>query len=163
MRCERAQAWMDRYVVEGLSPAERESFEIHLRDCRGCQEQLARIQRLVAALRSVVPPPVPEGFADRVLARTRNQEPIADGGGLGRSKRAVWRQVRAGLGTAAALAAGLLLGLFLGHETWQPVPESPTQISQTDPLAGSGLGFLAGPGDDTLAQTYLQLTSSREG
>ena len=44
MRCRRAQALMDMYINEGLSPDEREPFEIHLHDCRLCQQQLANLQ-----------------------------------------------------------------------------------------------------------------------
>ena len=69
MRCDRAQALMDRYVKEGLPLHERESFEIHLRDCRVCHQQLEDLQRLLVVLRSDPSPPVPEGFVGRVMAR----------------------------------------------------------------------------------------------
>ena len=49
MRCDRARALMDRYANEGLWPHEREPFEIHLRDCRICQQRLDDLQRLLVA------------------------------------------------------------------------------------------------------------------
>jgi hypothetical protein len=55
------------------------------------------------------------------------------------------------------LAGGLLLGVYLGAQTWDSGP--PAAIEQADPLAGSGLGQLVEPGGDSLAQAYLALTT----
>ena len=68
-------------------------------------------------------------------------------------------------GTAAALAAGLMVGLFMGHETWKAAAQhsqAPT-AQAADPLATSGFEYLIEPGGDSLAQAYLGLTSDREG
>lgn len=163
MRCRAVQQKLDLHAGQGLAPSVQRQVEAHLRNCPACRDARERLERLRVLLEAVPATPVPEGFAERVLARVGQRESTAGRGGFDRSRRALWRQVRAGVGTAAALAAGLLLGLFLGHETWQATADSPGQIRQTDPLAVSGLDFLIGPGDDTLAQTYLQLTSSRDG
>lgn len=68
MHCDRARAWMDRSVVEGLAAAERELSEVHLRDCPDCQQRLHGLQRLLATLGSTASPPVPEGVVGRVMA-----------------------------------------------------------------------------------------------
>jgi len=66
------------------------------------------------------------------------------------------------MATAAALAAGLLVGCYLGWDTWQD-DRRPVAVETADPLAGSGLGQLVEPGGDSLAQTFLTLTRSGNG
>ncbi len=53
--------------------------------------------------------------------------------------------------------------MFLGQQTWQAIRQAPASAPQPDAVAASVLDSLLDPGDDTLAGTYLQLTSSRDG
>jgi anti-sigma factor RsiW len=48
----------------------RESMRmfLHLRDCEACQQELARLERLVTALESLPPRQPPEDFDQRILA-----------------------------------------------------------------------------------------------
>jgi len=166
MRCDRAQALMDRYLNEGLTPDERESFEIHLRDCRDCQQQLEYLQRLLAVLQSDAAPPVPEGFVDRVMARAEERETT-----VVRSRRAwsvvsrsAWKKCEFSAGIAAALAAGLAVGVFIGHETWwtDRQQEVASASRPADPPFASGFEHLVDPGGDSLAQAYLGLTATSD-
>ncbi len=59
---------------------------------------------------------------------------------------------------AAALAAGLLLGGYLGFDTWQS-DGSAAAFAADDPLVDSGFGQLVEPGGDSLAQAYMALIS----
>ena len=128
--------------------------------------QTVRQKELEALVRSVPAPPIPDGFADRLMARARL------GGKVPRPvSRSPWKPLgwlkpqrfHTGLATTAALAAGLLVGVYLGQHTWQPSEQrSPrhTQMMQADPVAASSLGNLTGLGDDSLAAAYLGLTSA---
>ena len=168
MRCDRAQALMDRYLGEDLSAHERESFEIHLRDCRDCQQQLAGLRRLVAALQSVPAPPVPRDFVGRVMARTRQEIQGTQYAIVARSALSRWweRMGVTGLANATntitAVAAGLLLGLLLGQQTWRHAAsthgvEQPTAGMDTD--AVYSLDYLSGTPRGSFTETYLSLTN----
>ena len=165
MRCDRAQALMDRYVNEGFPPDERESFEIHLRGCPDCQQQLATLQRLLAVLQSVPAPPVPQGFVDRVMARAQYEvQAPQPSPGAQPALRRWWEHLStARLANAVgAVAAGLLLGLVLGQQTWRYAAST----SRPDrPMAGIdaetvySLDYLSGSPRGSFTETYLALTS----
>lgn len=161
MRCNRARAWMERYVVEGLPARERAVFEVHLRECRDCQQRLDRLQRLLATLRSAASPPVPDEFVGRVMARARREvqpslhaRPAFRGG---------WKPAWAVriAHTAAAVAAGLLLGLVLGWQSWQFTASGQgvdRSAAGVDTEAIYSLDYLSGTPRDSFADTYLNLT-----
>ncbi len=108
-------------------------------------------------------PPVPAGFAERVVDRARREAvPVsADVSTRHHVRKRLGRRVRIAAGTAVALAGGLLLGIYLGTQTWGSAP--PATIEQADPLARSGLGKLVEPGGNSLAQAYLALTTGGDG
>jgi hypothetical protein len=62
------------------------------------------------------------------------------------------------------LAAGLILGVFMGHETWRAVGQQPPDSTTRtdDPVAASGFEYLVEPGGDSLAQAYVQLTTTTD-
>jgi anti-sigma factor RsiW len=166
MRCDRAQALMDRYVNEGLPAREREPFEIHLHDCRVCQQQLENLQALVAVLRSDPSPPVPQGFVGRVMARAKEREAI-----VARTRpvsteasRSMWKRFESLAGIAAALAAGLMVGVFMGDEAWRADRQQgiASATRPADPRVASGFEYLVNPGGDSLAQAYLGLTATSD-
>ena len=165
MRCDRTQRLMDRYLGEDLSPHERESFEVHLRDCGNCQQQLADLRRLAETLQSVPAPPVPRDLVGRVMARARQEiqgprHSVAAGSDFSR-----WRE-RVGVSglanAVAAVAAGLLLGLVLGQQTWRHAASS---SGGKQPPAGVdaeivySLDYLSGTPRGSFMETYLTLTS----
>lgn len=86
---ERLSAWLDGE----LSDAERLEVAAHLEVCEECRRELARLQRLDAAL-GRLDAAVPPGLAERVLDRLQ-------------PRRRYWWQ-------SLALAASLLLGIVLG-------------------------------------------------
>ncbi|MBN1855245.1 MAG: zf-HC2 domain-containing protein [Pirellulales bacterium] len=165
MRCDQAQVFMDRYLSENLSAHERESFEVHLRHCRDCQQQLASLRRLVGALENVPAPPVPRDFADRVLARARQEIQGPPHFVAARSALSRWWERRSVSGltnTIGAIAAGLLLGLALGQQTWRQVdssngPKQPTAGVDTEIVYS--LDYLSGTPRGSYMQSYLSLTN----
>ena len=59
------------------------------------------------------------------------------------------------------LAAGLLIGVFMGQQTWRSAhPLNPQQATQADPLAVYELDYLTNAPGDSLAGTYLALMGS---
>ncbi|MCU0874928.1 MAG: zf-HC2 domain-containing protein [Pirellulaceae bacterium] len=165
MRCRIVQQKLDLIATPEIADSERERIEGHLRSCPACQQALARHRELQALLQTVLTPPVPDGFPERVLSRAAR----LDGAGAApRPAKQVpsgraWGRVRVSLRMAASLAAGLWIGMFLGQQTWQAIRQAPASAPQPDAVAASVLDSLLDPGDDTLAGTYLQLTSSRDG
>lgn len=123
-------------------------------------------QKLEALIRSVPAPPVPDGFADRLMARARQAGEVPRPVSRSGRNPLGWlepQRLRVGLAATAAVAAGLLVGVYLGHHTWRPSDQrlgGHTQMIQADRVAASGLGYLTGVGDNSLAEVYLRLTSA---
>jgi len=166
MRCQTVRQKLEAYADAEVTPQVRERINGHLRSCLGCREALARQKELEALVRSVSAPPVPDGFAGRLMARARLvgevPRPVSRSG-WNPFDRLEPQRLRMGLAATAALAAGLLVGVYLGRHTWQPSDQrlgGHTQMMQADPVAASGLGSLTGLGDNSLAEIYLGLASA---
>lgn len=163
MRCSEVQQKLDLYATKELTHAVRERIEAHLESCDRCREALARVRRFEDLLTAAPAPPVPDGFAARVVAQAKERQAI-----VARSEPVppvpFWKRFEFSAGTAAALAAGLMIGVFLGHETWQTAAQhSPAPSTQPgDVLVASGFDLLGESRGDSLAEAYLQLTSERD-
>ncbi|MFQ6057677.1 MAG: anti-sigma factor family protein [Anaerolineae bacterium] len=66
MTC-RGNEEVNLYLDNALGEEERARFEAHLARCPACQEELASLSRLFAALGSLETAPVPAGFAQEVV------------------------------------------------------------------------------------------------
>ena len=86
---ERLSAWLDGE----LAAEERQQVAAHLEVCPGCQEEMAVLSRLDAAL-GTLEVPLPAQLSQRVLDRLR-------------PRRRYWWQ-------SLAMAASLILGIVLG-------------------------------------------------
>jgi anti-sigma factor RsiW len=82
-------AWLDGE----LAPEVRALVDRHLQGCAGCRRELAQLEALEEAL-GALPVMAPAGLPDQVLSRLR------------RPRRQWWQSL--------ALAASLILGIFLG-------------------------------------------------
>lgn len=160
MRCREVQNKLEPLAAQELTTKERVQIEAHLETCAACRGALAKVRRLEDMLLAAPIPPVPEGFAARVIAQARAQQ-----AGARRPKPAsrfaqpAWKRIRVSVGSAAALAAGLMLGVAMGFQTWQTGRLGAVNPSG-DLLAASGLESLAKPGGESLAETYLGLTTA---
>jgi hypothetical protein len=64
--------------------------------------------------------------------------------------------------SSAALAAGLLLGGYLGFGTWHSNGH-PVESGAAEAAGASELGQFVEPGGDSLARVYLALISESDG
>ncbi len=160
MRCREIQQKLDLYCCEELAPAMRRQIDAHLTTCDTCRRELERIRNLQELLSSDPPPPVPEGFAERIVARARLESRSAQDAIRHTSTGSQWKhRVRVALAASAALAAGFLLGGFLGFDTWSGKAQS-VAVEKADPPGESGLQQFVDPDVNSLAQTYMKLTSN---
>jgi len=167
VRCRGVQEKLNLYAAGELLPSVGAQIESHLQACPACRKELARLRRLETLLRAATTPPLPEGFAARVLAETKERAPatVAARALARRGALLSWERPGQWMGAATALAVGLVLGVFMGHATWQATVLQP-RAAATRPvglLAASSFEYLVEPGGDSLAQAYLQLTSGPDG
>ena len=158
MRCRDVQDNLDRYVRGEVTPQVREQMQLHLKDCEVCLAEFVCLQRLETLLAAAPLPPVPEGFAGRVVASMPHERELGTGRSawIRRIRPRVGGYLRAGASAAAALAAGLLLGGYLGTDTWQQNSlRSAHEVR--DPMAGSPLEHFVEPGGGSLGQAYFAL------
>jgi anti-sigma factor RsiW len=94
MDCRGVAELLSAYLDGQLAGEVRRQVAAHLKTCSACQEELAWLARLDAAL-GALESPVPPGLAERVLARLPHKR-----------RRSRWQSV--------ALAASLVLGIILG-------------------------------------------------
>lgn len=163
MRCRAVQEKLNLHATGELPPSLGARIESHLQACPACRKELAKLRKLEALLRTATTPPVPEGFAGRVLAEAKKRAPatVAARPLARRVALLSWERLGRWMGAAAALAVGLMLGVFMEHATWRAAGLRPSVAAAqpVDPLAASSFEHLVEPGGDSLAQTYLQLTS----
>lgn len=170
MRCQAVKKSLDLYRTQTLATAERGDVESHLASCAACREQLKRLQQLAAVFAAdLQTPPVPPGFRDRVMSRaedrTSRRATIARPAG---SVRDWWSSLPfpVRVGWAASLAAGLLIGTFLGRQTWTVADRESARVtteSRSDTGAWGELDYLADAPGASLAQTFLALTRAERG
>ncbi len=166
MRCSDVQQKLDLFATQELAPSVRERIEEHLESCADCREALAKLRRFEDLVMASPTPPVPDGFAARVVAQAKERQAVVTRSG--RMSRmplwSRWKTFEFSAGTAVALVAGLLIGVFMGHETWRHGGrQSQAAANQpADPAGASGFEYLIEPGGDSLAQVYLGLTAASD-
>ncbi|GAA1763221.1 anti-sigma factor [Kocuria aegyptia] len=104
------------YAVDALEPGERAAFELHLRGCPACQEEVAAFGEVGAHLAAAVAEPPPAALRENVLAAvrgTRQEQRAEDRAGATPVSLAQRRRPRRRW-LAAAAAAVLLPGAALG-------------------------------------------------
>ncbi len=158
MRCARARSLLELSPPERLAPDERESLQAHLADCGECREVFERQLRLERLLAAATAPPPPEGLADRVMAAAAVRVELPHR----QSEPSRWAAAAVRAATAAAVAAGLLVGVYLGRETWQLAAGPPPAPAEHDLTRAYGLDYLAGGEEASLAGTYLRMTAASE-
>lgn len=163
MRCEDLQRNLGNYVDGGISPDERKAIEAHLRGCPPCQATLADVDPVAAVLVQSQAPPIPPGFADRVIAHARYRiiRPR-----LTWSPVQWWRTASAPMRGAAAavLVVGFLGGWMMGRDAVRaPGTRTAVVAPPADPLDGYNLDYLGDAPEGSLANSYLALVSSRDG
>lgn len=106
-------AWLD----DEMAPEVRALVDRHLKGCAACRRELAQLEALEDAL-GALPVMAPASLPDKVLSRLR------------RPRRQWWQSM--------ALAASLILGIFLGGaltQNFYPLPAEngfPTEVASLD-------------------------------
>ena len=81
MNCKKALLHLNRYLDGELSNREKDQVESHLRDCEACCKQFDTLRHVAAMLDVISVPPVPDGFASRVMAKAQKRESFSEGKG----------------------------------------------------------------------------------
>jgi anti-sigma factor RsiW len=73
MRCKKVLSHLNAYADHELSDSLSREIDDHLRDCGTCRIQFERILRVGDSINALGVLPVPDGFADRVMAEARSR------------------------------------------------------------------------------------------
>ena len=76
MLCNNVQDRLKAYIDGGMATEQRRAVEAHLQSCADCRGALKRNDRLAAVLLEAKPPPVPSGFASRVMLATKSRQRV---------------------------------------------------------------------------------------
>jgi anti-sigma-K factor RskA len=116
------------YVLGALDPAERRHLEQHLKDCRDCTDELARLSPLPGLLGRVSEREVSAGLLVP-------SDDLLDGviGQLAKEERSLRMQVRRWRFAAVAAAVAALVTAVVAVAPWRPTPDR--VIAAVDPVA----------------------------
>jgi len=157
MRCRNVKSKLSRYLDRELSAEEQGDLERHIAGCGSCREVLARLRAAGAALAQLpAPPEVPEGFAERVIARARReQQPVVVPS---------WPSLSPAMGLAAAamLMLGLGLGTLMGRDLTRGDKTRPG-LASPDADVVYGFDYFSDAPSGSLANAYATLTSANNG
>lgn len=107
LSCEEALEQMSQALDGPLTGEERGELEAHLAGCPACRTDWAALRELHQAMGELEETPAPEGFADLVMERVREESAPAKVVPLWR--RPQWRAA-AGLAACAVICVGLYYG-----------------------------------------------------
>ena len=164
MRCEDLQSRLETYADGGMPPGERGAAATHLRNCADCRRALARIDSVAAVLAQSEPPPVPTGFASRVMAAAQSRQLAIATAGWNPVRW--WRRVSRPMHAAAAavLIVGVAAGVVMG---WTARPSTvETQgleaAAEGDALDAYNLDYLGDAPAGSLADSYFVVLSGQD-
>lgn len=162
MHCREVDHKLEAFAGGELPQRERTAVQQHLDSCRECREELEGVRQLQEVMRRKSIPPVPEGFAERVMARAREQKEAA-----GRESKILrpfdsllqrpgpWRAA-----VAAAFLVGLGFGLLMGFGTRSDATGPPQEVARTDAVEEYRLDYLVGAPSDSLSGSFVRLAST---
>jgi anti-sigma factor RsiW len=104
MRCSEVKRLLSSYIDEELLEGERESLEIHLKDCRECSAKFDEIRNLHHLFARTERFNAPYGFSTRVMANLAGQQ----------SKKGLFIPLFIKFGEALLIAAVIILGIASG-------------------------------------------------
>lgn len=142
LSCEEALEQMSQALDSPLTGEEQGELEAHLACCPACRADWAALRELHQAMGELEETPVPEGFADRVMERVREDARPAKVVPLWR--RPQWKAA-AGLAACAVICVGLYYGADrLGLGASGNVAAVPDLAQWSEESAGSGEAPVAG-------------------
>ena len=161
MDCKHFAKHLHAYVDGIVPPVVGAAMQAHAASCPACRREVESLAQLGAVLRVAAPiPPVPEGFAARVMAHAVEQKRQAPMRLVALFTRFAWwedlaRPARAA--AAAVLVAGLALGAVMGWDANRNGRSPSSVVTQPDALAAYNLDYLAEAPAGSLAQVVMAL------
>jgi len=157
MNCATVRKLLNRYHDAELEPATQAGVEQHLSACPTCREALVQVEGVAGLWAARKTPPLPEGFAERVMRQARRRTVPQP-----RSRWSDWPLLRwwweqSAVMRAAAVAvvmAGLVAGSVLGLSN--PSAKTSAQTKPASAIAES-IALLTGAPHGSLEQDYLAL------
>lgn len=149
LTCPEAERLIARYADDpaGLSADIRVGLDSHIASCAACRLALEEQRQVANILRARPERTVPPAFSARVAARIARNG-FAARGWLGIAN---WRAWTAGL---VPVAAGLLLGVYLGAGTTSVTREAPIDDAPTFDA------WMTSPAGTTTAAVFLEPSAS---
>jgi anti-sigma factor RsiW len=160
MKCEEVQKKLNDYKSGSLPAEIYRVVQAHITECRECSTLLSKVDTLAGALTGAQEPPIPTGFAFRVLAAARQRQK-AETFAVWNLKR--WWQLTPQMHAAAAavLIIGLSVGLVMGWAA-KPLVSQPSTVVQVDSLEAYQLASLGEESGGSLADSYLTLAMATD-
>jgi len=161
MDCKHFDRNLNAYVDGAVPTTLHVAMQTHAASCPACRLEMETLMQMGNVLHVAIPvPPVPEGFAGRVMARATEQKAQAPLRLVAFFPRFAWwedlaRPARAA--AAAVLVAGLALGAVMGWDANRNGRTPSPVATQPDALAAYNLDYLAEAPDGSLAQVVLAL------
>lgn len=150
MLCKEFRSRLSACLDGELPETATQEIEEHLRVCAGCNAALDQLRKADSLLDADVPPPVPHGFADRVMSAANAGEPKPTPATV-----PLWPSL---LRIAAAVLIGLGFGGWMASDLWRD-SEAPTATTQADVTEAYNIDALADAPNGSLAASYLSLAS----
>ena len=159
MHCENVQQQLNRFAAGDLPVADRQTVQAHLAECAACRAKLAELDALAGVVASTPTPPIPSGFASRVIAAARQRQqaqPITAWNLL-----RWWRLTSAPMHAAAAavLIVGLSVGVVPTRRSSDLAARAET-AAEVDPVDVYQIDYLGEAPSGSLADSYLTLVST---
>ena len=151
MLCNDVQDSLKVYIDGAMGPEQRRAVEAHLQSCANCRAALERIDRLAVVLLDAKPPPVPPGFASRVMlaAKSRKRATNVAAGNPWQWWKSISMPMRAA--AAAVLIVGVSVGLLMSWAAGPPI------AALADPLDAYNLDYLSDAPKGSIAESYVAL------
>ncbi len=159
MRCQDVQNQLRAFSIGELPMDVRQTIQAHVSECAACRAELAKIDALAGVFAAAQTPPIPPGFASRVLATARQRlktDPIEPW-----DLMRWWREASAPMHAAAAavMVLGLTIGLLMGTASG-PLPTQVAGKMQPDPFDAYPLDYLGEAPGGSLADNYFALAAT---
>jgi anti-sigma factor RsiW len=161
MRCDDVLEQLTAFSTGELPVEVRQAMQAHLAECAACRTALAEVDGLSGVVCAAQTPPIPSGFASRVMTAARQRrraQPVAAW-----NLMRWWRLTSAPMHAVAAavLIIGLSVGLVLGW-TSATSPAQAAGAVQPDPVDAYQLDYLGEAPSGSLADSYLKLVSATD-
>ncbi len=161
MRCEAVKEQLTAYAAGELPAEAHRAVKAHLAECPACRAEMARVDVSAGVLAGVQTPPVPLGFASRVLAAAEERQ--RTGLSFKQTPRRWWRLNSAPMRAAAAVAAFAIGAWGATELSTAQQTDAGRDDSQAAADAVVGEWFEAAPGESFASRYLAAINPGNEG